>query len=288
MSDRGGLLEEIRSIVRQELCLVLGESAGAVCGPKPEESHRVLSGDLKFFRLPEVLHMVSLQSLTGRLSMSHDGRYVDMYFRDGAVAYATGDARGEKEQLGSILVGMGRLTAGGLDAALKKSAETGGRLGKVLVEGALASLSDIRSALAKQTERSVYRAVAWGEGVFYFEICELPAFVEDIQLNIKVEGLILEGVRRVSEIRLFSEKIPSMDAVFTSPVYAPDELDGMGLKEDERRVLSLVDGKRDVTDMVRASGLGEFGLLRALYALYSAGIIKKAGVARKGGKTQYL
>jgi len=53
-------------------------------------------------------------------------------------------------------------------------------------------------------------------------------------------------------------------------------------------VLELVDGERDVNELIRASGLGEFGLLKALYALYSVGIIRKSGPAGKDGRTQYL
>lgn len=293
MEDRlrvtGELLEEIRKAVREELSGALGGRAGASGGPAATVSPRILAGDLRYFRLPEILHMVSVQSLTGRLSMSHGGKFVDIYVRDGAVAYASGEARGEKEQMGALLVGMGRLASGALDAALRKCAETGDRLGSVLVDEGYVPSADIKAALEKQTERSVYRAMAWGDGEFSFEICPMPGFVEDVQLDIKAEALIMEGVRRVNEIRLFTEKIPSLDTVFVKPAYTAEEVEAMALKEEERLVLELVDGSRDVAGMIRASGLGEFGLMKALYALYTTGIVKKASSpARKSERTQYL
>lgn len=285
-----GLLEDIREIVRQEVGRAL--CGGVFAAPAlPETDGRpVLSGDLRYFRLPEILHMVSMQSLTGRLSMSHEGRSVDVYFRDGWIAYATGETRSPKEQLGSMLVSMGRLTKGALDDALARSASESkfGRLGRVLIDDGHVSADDIRTALTKQTERSVYKAMAWADGTFEFELCGLPEFVEEIPLNIKVEGMILEGVRRIGEIRAFTEKITSLGMVFAKPEYTQGEVDAMGLKPEERTVLDIVDGRRDVTELMRISGMEEFTLLRALYALFSAGIIKKAGTARKEARTQYL
>lgn len=249
---------------------------------------RILSGELRYFRLPEVLHLVSLQGLTGRLSMSSGGSRVDIYFRGGEVAFATGDVRTSREQLGDLLVRMGRLTQGALDGALEKCRTTGLRLGRVLADDGLVPAGDIRAALMKQTERSVYKAMAWGEGRFEFELSALPEFVEDIPLGLKAEDLVLEGVRRVEELRLLSGKIPRLDIVFVKPAYTPEDLRRLALKPEERRVLELVDGEKDVSGLIKASGLGEVGLLRALYALYSVGIIRKSGPAGKKGRTQYL
>ena len=127
-----------------------------------------LSGDIKYFRLPEVLQLLALQRLTGRLTLTNDDAQVEIFVKDGLVAFASGDKRGSREQLGSMLIGMGRLTPAELDLAAKRCARTGERMGKALVEGGFASTGDIASALKKQTERSVYRAMAWGCGRFVF------------------------------------------------------------------------------------------------------------------------
>jgi len=282
------LMREIREVVREEV-------RSALCSPDPcapvaetVPASRILSGELRYFRLPELLQLVSLQGLTGRLSMSSQGRHVDIYIRSGAVAYATGDTRSTREQLGFLLVNMGRLTQGALDEALAKCARTGARLGHVLSEEGIVSLDDIRSALEKQTERSVYKAVAWAEGGFSFELCALPDFVEDMPIGLGVDELLLEGSRRVGELRLLSEKIPRLDIIFTKPAYTREDIAGMGLKPEERRALELVDGQKDVAALIIESGMGELGLLRALYALYTVGIIKRSSPAGKASRTQYL
>jgi len=285
--EKQGLLDEIRAMIREEVRTALCEGIpSAGLGEAPAGS--LLSGEIRYFRLPDVLHMVALQGLTGRLSMSSEGKHVDIYFRSGDVAYATGDSRGEREQLGFLLVNMGKLTSGALEDALARCRESGERLGRVLVDGGTVSEQDIRSALMKQTERSAYKAMAWADGRFSFELCRLPEFVEDIPLGLKAADLVIEGVRRLGELRLFAEKIPRLDIVFTAPPYTADDVERMGLKPEERRVLQLIDGERDVSALIEASGLGELGLMRALYALYAVGIIRKSGPGGRADRTQYL
>ena len=248
----------------------------------------LLNGDIHYFRLPEVLQLIAMQWLTGRLSLRMDDKKVDIYLRKGKVAFATGDDRGANEQLGSLLVRMGKLDQVAVDKALARSRETREKLGRVLIDSGVAGMDVIRNALFKQTERSIYKAMAWGEGSFSFECCAMPEFVEDIPLELTVESLILEGVRRIGEERAISEKIPSLKVIFTRPMYTPEQLEGMGLKGHERLVLELVDGKRDVNELIKISGLNEISILRALFALYSAGFVRKYEPSASQYRTQYL
>lgn len=248
----------------------------------------LLCGDVHYFRLPEVLQLIAMQWLTGMLSLVRNDKKVDIYIRRGKVAFATGDARGVNEQLGSLLVKMGKLDQVAVDKALARSRETGERLGKVLIDRGMADVDGIRTALFRQTERSIYKAMAWGEGSFSFERRAMPDFVEDIPLELTVESLILEGVRRIGEERAISEKIPSLNVIFTRPMYNPEQIEEMGLKGHERLVLELVDGKRDIKELIDISGLGEIDALRALFALHSAGFVRKHEPNVNQYRTQYL
>lgn len=228
--------------------------------------------------------MLAFQRLTGRLILINDEMSVEIYLRDGHVAFASGEKRGYREQLGNILFRMGKVKEDALERALSRCAREGRRLGQVLAEEGLVTPEDIKDALYKQTERSTYRAMAWGEGLFYFRLCELPDFANDFPIELRVEDLILEGVRRIGESRLILEKIPNEDIVFRM-VYGQDELNSVSLEADERLVLGLVNSRRAVKEIVAMSGLSRLGCLRALYALFSAGIIKKVETF---SRTNYL
>ena len=228
--------------------------------------------------------MLAFQRLTGRLTLINDEMSVEIYLRDGHVAFASGEKRGAREQLGNILFRMGKVKEDALERALERCAREDRRLGQVLAEEGLVTPDDIKSALYKQTERSAYRAMAWGEGFFYFKLCELPDFTSDFPVELRVEELILEGVRRIGESRLILEKIPNQDIVFKT-VYGQDELKAVSLEPDERLVLGLVDGRKPVKEVVAMSGLSQLGCLRSLYALFSAGIVKKVETF---SRTNYL
>jgi tetratricopeptide (TPR) repeat protein len=75
---------------------------------------------------------------------------------------------------------------------------------------------------------------------------------------------------------LVEKKIPSFDIVFEmdrSKVVASDA----ELNDEQRAVLDLVDGVRDVQRIVDASGLVEFEVGKALYGLLTAGFIHRIG-----------
>src|SRR5512143_271027 len=247
-----------------------------------------LSGDIKYFRLPEVLQLLSMQRLTGALTLTGAGRKVYIYVKEGQVAFISGDRRGSREQLGSMLVGMGRLKKSEVESALARAERTGKMLGEVLSEGGLASTDDIRAALRKQTERSVYKAVAWGEGRFDFTLGPMPGYVDEMPAGLKVEDLLVEGAGRIGEWRKINEKIPGLDVVFVRSGNPEGGPDAGNLGETARLVLSLVDGRRDVASLIEACGASEFAVMKALYALYLSGAIKKRGPLGRTYRTDYL
>jgi hypothetical protein len=259
-----------------------------VCAPKGEYANLLLCGDVAYFRTPEVMHLIAMQRLTGMLRLVKSDAEVAIYFRDGDVAFVTGMERGVAEQLGRMLVGMGRITEEELKDSLSTVERTGGRLGKTLVQAGHAEEASIISALTKQTERSVYKAMGWSEGRFEFGLCRMPDFVEEFPLGLRVEGLLLEGMRRTKQMRLVTERIPSLDIVFSGPIGEPETFLGMGLSENEMKVVKIVDGVRIVSDVIDESGLGEFAALKALNALYTAGLIKKLKKTTSDERTGYL
>jgi hypothetical protein len=250
-------------------------------------SKSLLSGDIKYFRLPEILQLIAMDRLTGRLTLKITRQTVIIYIRTGQVVFAEGEKRGVREQIGSILVRMGALTEDALQSALALSAARGERLGQVLIDESIVTPEDIKKALLVQTERSVYRAMAWGQGRFSFELSDMPEYIHEAVSGIRVEDLILEGIRRVNEGRMIAEKIPSLDIIFARSSYSKDELAGLPIKEDERLVLALVDGLRDIKALAFASGISEFRLMKALFALFSAGIIRRQS-ATSVSRTNYL
>jgi tetratricopeptide (TPR) repeat protein len=97
-------------------------------------------------------------------------------------------------------------------------------------------------------------------------------------VRINPEYLLLEGARRVDEWSLIEKKIPSFDLIF-----AVDEThlrdSAPELSAEQQALVPLIDGSRDITQLVEDSGLVEFEVGKALFGLITAGFARRVGTS---------
>jgi tetratricopeptide (TPR) repeat protein len=121
------------------------------------------------------------------------------------------------------------------------------------------------------TDDAVFAMFTWTHGAFSFEPGENPP-VGVTRVAVDPQALLLEGARRVDEWSLIEKKIPSFDVVF-----ALDRQQMLGntiaFTREQQTLLPLIDGNRDVRELMRESGLGEFAVGKALYGLVSGGFL---------------
>jgi tetratricopeptide (TPR) repeat protein len=236
-----------------------------------------IKGSLKEASLPDVLQLLALGQKTGCLSIADRNNFGYVYFDRGRICYASIVNR--RDRIGDILVKHGRLTPEQLDAAIERQAhERDKRLGQILVEDALISRPDLERYMRLQIEEAVYFLFTWTQGTFKFETDVRPER-EEFQVSINPESLLLEGARRVDEWSLIEKKVPSFDLIF-----AVDrerlEASEVELTAEQRQILGLLDGQRDVAHVVEDSGLVEFDVGKALFGLISAGFAHRVGRSR--------
>jgi tetratricopeptide (TPR) repeat protein len=87
---------------------------------------------------------------------------------------------------------------------------------------------------------------------------------------------LLEGARRVDEWSLIEKKVPSFDLIFAVDRERLDASE-VELTPEQRQILPLLDGQRDVQHVVEDSGLVEFDVGKALFGLISAGFAHRVG-----------
>jgi tetratricopeptide (TPR) repeat protein len=125
------------------------------------------------------------------------------------------------------------------------------------------------------TEDAVFLMFKWNHGLFSFDPgINPPEGAEKISLD--PQGLLLEGARRVDEWSLIEKKIPSFDIVFALD---RQQLlrNSIGLSEEQQKLLPLIDGFRDVHELMRVSKLGEFDMGKALFGLLSGAFLVPVG-----------
>lgn len=166
-----------------------------------------LAGRLEEVELPEILHFLSLNSRSGRLTLSRRDARGTIVLRRGRVVYAASSSI--REALGSILIARGLVSRDGLASALERQhlAADGRKLGAILVEMRLLGEADLAAALAQQTGLVVQELCRWREGYFRFELTtvapagDIGVDAEELVVpgGVATEGLLIEAMTRGAE-----------------------------------------------------------------------------------------
>jgi tetratricopeptide (TPR) repeat protein len=233
-----------------------------------------IRGSLREASLPDVLQLLSMGKKTGCLSVTHRNSFGYIYFNKGRICYASIVNR--RDRLGDMLVKTGVITQVQLEATVAlQDRRRDKRLGELLVEQNALTLEQLHNAINVQIQEAVYFLFTWNQGTFNFEPDVHPD-QHDHVVSINPESLLLEGARRVDEWGLVEKKIPSFDIVFEVDRAKVLDTDA-DLNAEQRAVLDLVDGTRDVQAIIDASGMVEFEVGKALFGLLTAGFIHRIG-----------
>lgn len=278
--------EEFPSIVRSALPAGLGSPSEA---DAPAEKSVSLSGDLSLFPLPDILQLISIQKRTGRLWIGTEENKAETFFEDGRVVFAALEHKPPEDLFGRLLMESSKINAAQLRHALADSEKSGVPLGQLLIRGNLIAAAELLGVVRTQTQRTVYRALGWKLGRFAFSREPLPAVFAGTGLSLGVDDLILEGVRRIDEWQVISQKLPSLNIILTRLISNADEMGKINLNPSEVKILQLVDAKRDIKAIIRDSGMGDFEVCKILYVLMSTNLLKKIGETERPRRTpQFL
>ncbi len=154
-----------------------------------------LRGDLTVFEPFVVFQFLALAGSTGQLSLSGTDNDARVFFERGSITFAEIASRPVK--LGEFLVSQNLLSERRLKRALMDK-PTGKRLGAFLVERDLIDADALNEAVKEQIKEVIYEVVRWRKGVFEFTNDARPD-AEDILIDIPLDHLILEGLKRMDE-----------------------------------------------------------------------------------------
>ena len=229
-----------------------------------------IQGSIAEAGLPDVLQLLALGRKTGCLAMVDGQSHGEIYLDEGRISFAS--VANRLDRLGEVLVKSGRVTREQLKGAAEEQAR-GSRqqIGQILVAAGHIDPAELEKWVGLQVEEAVYFLFTWKQGTFTFTADVRPPS-EPLRAPIDAEGLLLEGARRVDEWTQIEKKIPSFDLVYRRSKEKPGATAEGELTYPQQRILPLLDGTRDVTSLVDATGLSEFDVGKALYGLVTAGI----------------
>lgn len=226
-----------------------------------------ISGNLRTMPFADLLQWVSQSRKTGTLAVEGDPYNKKIYFRNGLVVAASSE--NPKEFLGYYLVGWGCLGEEELGQLLDMQDRHGTLLGELLVIIGRLSREELVHILQVKTEETIYELFLWEEGDFRFLENILPA--KKFQpLNMAVDTIIFEGVRRKDEWERSREHIPS-------PSWRPKlvrAVDVQQLGPVELSILREINGTNSIEEIALACRIALFHVLNFVYQGSVHGLFK--------------
>lgn len=225
----------------------------------------ILNGSLKAISVPDLLTFINMTRMTGALWLRSEDKVRKVFWEKGDMIFAS--SSDPEESLGSFLVRHGKITQEqNMKAGLH--VEPGKRQGKVLVQMGALTPKELWWAVKNQALEIIYSCFRLIDGSFSFEETDKPND-EKITLSTTTTNIVMEGIRRLDEWPRIRELIPN-DHLVLLPAPPETRDKSVNFLEGERAVFALVDGTRDIREIIYNSKQEEFETLRILMSLIMA------------------
>jgi len=223
-----------------------------------------LEGNVKDFGLSEILQLIALQKKTGMLSITGEQPMV-IYFREGQVISTRDRRKVAEDPLRDYLLGYGFLTKEEMGRIGQIQTETNLDLADILISEKKFSDDELHDIFAEQIQESMQNILSCPKSQYKFIIgSQVLQGVKSFG-GFKVEGLLMESMRRIDEFPELLRIFPSEETVVKSlpmPAEKSPELDTF-----EQSVYDLIGGQKSLGEIVPLGRAPRFNTYEALKSL---------------------
>jgi len=220
--------------------------------------------------LIEAFKDIFINKNTGILRAANNKIKKSFYFIDGNLVFAHSNLLSEK--IGQIMIALGLISKEELETYLsKKPKDT--RLGLFLLNQGLITSTELDSALTQQIKKICFNAFNWKSFNLSFEDNPEPIF-NDLIINISTPDLIIEGLYQIEEPELLFTKVPNfINCNLMKIENEESHLPRASLSSEETLLLSLIEEKITIRDLLSKSNMPYKDGLLVIYSLFLSGLI---------------
>lgn len=215
---------------------------------------KILDGSLTRFEVPDLLTFLNMGRRTGVLVMENAQQETKLFLRDGSPVFATSTK--DDLRMGAILVKQGKLQPGDLDRLLSRHAAGSHRLGQLLITEKVLREEELAQFLKVQVSEVIFDTFEWKDGSFsLYDAVPPPASA--ITLEMDLQNLIMEGVRRIDERGRLKDVFRDLDMVVEAVANPERVKQSVTFTREEWQVFFLVDGRRSIAEICRLVGTAD-------------------------------
>ena len=228
------------------------------------------SGRIKNMTVPHLFLGLRAEKKTGIAYFERAGAVKKVYFQGGYVLFASSNL--DDDRLGECLLRVGAITREQYDTSVQHLKKSDKKQGAILVELDILSSKNLVASVQLQVAHIIFSLFSWRDGLYRFE--EGPPPLDDIiPLQMSSGNLILEGVRRL-DWQSVHDSLPSAETVLRPAADPAALFQGADLSQNQKAVLSLIDGKRGIKEICSLSKAGDFYTLKVIYILLSLRMVE--------------
>ena len=211
------------------------------------------------------------QNTTGRIGFRRDDVEKVVYFDQGRPVFASSNEQGDR--MGELLVREGKITAAQYERCQTQVAQSGRRMGEILVDFGYLKRRELLPAVRRHVEDIVYSLFGWDRG-HYLVTVDPTASSERIRMSRHPAALVLEGIRRKLDRSTLERLVGPASTVIE--VRDRERLAGIittaDLATEERAALAAFDGQVELAQVARTAGVDTADILPLAWGLVVLGL----------------
>ena len=233
----------------------------------PVDQHESVQGELGLGTLLALIRKLHEKRRHGTLHIRALGSEQRVHFRWGAVVFAGSDR--SEDALDQRLRAEGLVDGATLKKARQAQESSGKRFGECLIDLEALREDELLAAVERQVRAIVTFLFSLQRGHYSFEETEEPV-EQDLTLDLPMREVIVDGIRSMEDPIALQISVGAL----TYYLHAVSTSEHADVNAAEGFVLSRVDGRTNILDILSVSPLGEVETLRSVCALLAVGLVE--------------
>jgi hypothetical protein len=230
-----------------------------------------LEGNAKDFGLSEILQLIALQKKTGMLTITGDQTMV-IYFREGQVISTRDRRKMADDPLKSYLLQYGFLSGVEMTRIQQIQTETNLDITDIFISEKKFSEDELRLIFAEQIQESIQEVLSWPKSQYKFMIgSQVLQGVKSFG-SFKVEGLLMESMRRIDEFPELKRIFTSEDTIVKRLPRSQDP--SAELDELEESIYDLLERQTSIGRLIPKARMARFCTYEVLKNLLEKGLLQ--------------
>ncbi len=234
--------------------------------------HRLgpLKGRFTVYPLPDILIGLQRTLRTGILAVRHDSIKESLFMKNGNIVFA--ESNYEKDRLGDVLLKCRKINKRQYDRVDGMKRRTGSPYTDILVHMGYIKPEDVKHAVELQVKRIIERLFLMKSAEF--EFIEGHFSLKDAAtLRLSVADIVYRSVKKNADVELLESYL--LESVVDFSKNPLNLFQDIRFSAFDRTVISCVDGKRSIRDIIRLSASsGRINPLKVICALLEARFLK--------------